>query len=101
MQLKNFVKYAILGMAVMLTACDGSSSRSGKNTSSTPVNTGGSSSQAISSAAVSSAMSSLAPSSVGVSSIASSTASSTIAVVEDKTLVLPSSLEVVTNENAK
>ena len=84
-----------VGMVVMLTACGGSSGSSGKSKSSNATGVGTSSMIAASSVATSSVAQSSA-----MTSVASSTASSqAVAIVEDKTLVLPASLEVVTNES--
>ncbi len=96
MHLPNIWNYGLAaGLVIILSACGGSS-----NSKKTDPTSGTHSSAGISSTAASST-SSVSISSVASSVDTSSSSSSTgVSVVEDTTLVLPSSLEVVTNEAA-
>ena len=96
MHLPNIWNYGLAaGLIIILSACGGSS-----GSKKTDPTSGTHSSAGISSTAASSSVS---VSSVASSTDASASASSSstgVSVVEDTTLVLPSSLEVVTNEAA-
>lgn len=87
MQLMSYFKYGLAVFAIALTGCGGGGS-SDKSASSAMTVTSSSTAIVASSTATSS------------SSIAVSSASSSVALIEDVSLVLPSSLEVVTNEAA-
>ena len=94
MHVSNILKYGLAAsLVITLSACGGGSGSKKPNSISGTTSSLGTSSIAISSLSVSSVTTSTATLS---SSAASSTGAS---VVEDTTLVLPSSLEVVTNEN--
>lgn len=108
MYLRNSITLSVAAyMAVVLSGCGGSND-------SKPAVTNNSQSSAVTSSSVASTASSMASvasstssaaasvtSSVTSSTTSSAASSAPVAVIQDTTLVLPSSLEVVTNEAAK